>query len=152
MDSPQVGTLVHFYPHGQRNQRPWAAIVTYEGTDGCCKLTIFPANSAPVFSDRLHHYAGDPWVQDNIRFLARFDGPCPCGSWDWLTANEKRQEKRQEKPPANRREIGRQKVREYAEQGLTPREIAPKVRQYGINSADVEEEVSDTLQTLGATA
>lgn len=139
MNSPQVGTHVHFYPHGQRNQRPWAAIVTYQGTEGHCKLTLFPANSTPLWSNRLHPHADDPAV--DMRLLSRFDGPCPCGTWDFIPLPQNRSTS---EPKEDRKEVGMQKVREYAEQGLSPREIAPKVRQYGISTAEVEDEIGAT--------
>lgn len=79
MLKPEIGSLVLWYPYGQRTNQPLPAIVTSVGLSGLL-LNIFMQNSYNMACREGVRHIDDPE-------LAKYDDK-EAGAWDW-SANTK---------------------------------------------------------------
>jgi len=151
MQSPPVGFPVQFFPGGEKSshRQPFAAIVTETGQDGRVKLNLLaPGGGDMKGSNEFHRHISDPWVPLNRQYLAGGTGTMPRGCWDWvpglMPAMTPNVIANPDPDREDRKDIGRAKVLELAQQNLEPADIARKVRSYGITRAEVDELIGVT--------
>lgn len=138
---PPVSWPVQYFRHGDTKEPLPAQVAQVADNDGWPIVTVayrFPGGGDG--SMRGVRHMDDPFLEERRGFRQDY------GSWRFIPGfplpesfKGKPVSPEQQIADDDRRSQGLAKVRELAESGLDVKEIAPKVRSYGLKLEDVEE-------------
>ena len=156
-----VSLPVQFFPAGDRDQPPVAAMVTQVAFGGRCKLVFFfPQGGEVVTSREFVRHIDDPWVKLHPEQMRQSRHGVQCGAWDFVPgmvlklkdtepeAEEKPSPKKVDEATAEKRRAnGEARVLELLAQSTPIDAICRSVRGFGFSKEDVEAVIESQKQS-----